>query len=60
MSIGWDMLWWEDIDELLSTCCAFQGIFGYSGSVEPFTRKDIAKVYNPLFLSPPPQNVYIY
>ena len=44
MSLNWELLWWEDIDELLQSCYTFEGIFGYTGSVEPFTRNDIAKV----------------
>jgi len=42
--MNWQMFWWEDFDELLRSCELFEGIFGYSGSVKPFTRDDIAQV----------------
>jgi len=42
--MNWQMFWWEDFDELLRSCELFEGIFGYSGSLNPFTRDDIAQV----------------
>ncbi|KAL6056468.1 hypothetical protein QOT17_016087 [Balamuthia mandrillaris] len=43
LSMNWGMLWWEDIDILLKDC-AYDGIFGYKGSLEPFSCADIAQV----------------
>ncbi|KAL6054289.1 hypothetical protein QOT17_017483 [Balamuthia mandrillaris] len=43
LSMNWGMLWWEDIGILLKDC-AYDGVFGYKGSLEPFTCADIAQV----------------
>ncbi|KAL6054290.1 hypothetical protein QOT17_017484 [Balamuthia mandrillaris] len=43
LSMNWGMLWWEDIGILLKDC-AYDGVFGYKGSLEPFTCAAIAQV----------------
>eukprot|EP01087_Luapelamoeba_hula_P018360 TRINITY_DN5908_c0_g1_i2.p1 TRINITY_DN5908_c0_g1~~TRINITY_DN5908_c0_g1_i2.p1 ORF type:complete len:265 (-),score=44.29 TRINITY_DN5908_c0_g1_i2:177-971(-) len=44
VSMNWAMLWWEDLDEMLASCCVYEGIFGYTGSLQSFNRNDIAQV----------------
>jgi len=44
LTMNWQMFWWEDLDELLRCCDRFEGIFGYTGSLERFSRNEIAQV----------------